>query len=727
MVVKLPSLTQSRRILNWVSPSAPLSSLSSAITVLPTQEPPDLIQSKTPSEFEAKIRFLKNKLHPDTLVSILKNTHDLNSSVNLFKWASLQKQFHHTADTYRMMILKLGNAGNIEEMEGFCNEMVREKFSGFDKSLSELIDSFVRSRRLSEASRVLYVMNSSNSKPSICVFNALMRALVQDKRDFKDVLFVYKEMVKSRILPNIDTLNHLLESLFESGRVDAAMDQYRRIEKKGCNPNIRTFQILISGLAVRNRVEESILVLNDMFQCGCEPDSGFYTFVIPLFCNMQNLEIGLRLFEMMRASNIAPDCVTYGAVIRCLCGYLRLDDAVKLYEEMIDSGLSPDNRVFVDMVNGFCKLNRLDEARHFLDEGNIEDICVCNTLLESYCENGNFVMAKGMFDKMFERSVIDATSWNILIRFLCEKGVVGKALEYLCRMVVSSFPADSATYSAIILGNCKSGNVVHALDLFARIKTKSWVLDSVSYAEFVESLCERGNIQEAADVFSYMSDKGCALQSTSFGVLIEKICLSGEVKRAIELLSLAHYTGLASYNSILRGLFESGHKNCILVVLSRMIVLGCNFTVETYCILIQGMSALNRKGDCLAFFDLMLSEELVPDSQTLACLLSCLAKDSELHLILPSMYKLISKSEFLDSSTYNILVDFLWREGYKNEAKYLLDLMLEKGWVPHGSTHALLMGSIARNEMVSREFADGKFGNQEDSVSCILEEGLGKT
>ncbi|KAL2254221.1 pentatricopeptide repeat-containing protein At5g64320, mitochondrial-like [Sesamum indicum] len=728
MAIKLSSLTLSRRIPNWACLNAHLSSISCAINLQSTQES-EQSQSNS-AEFEAKIQFLKNRLHPDSLVSVLERTSDLNSSVKLFKWASLQKTFNHTADTYHMMILKLGMAGNVEEMEGFCHEMVREKCRGFDKSLLALIDSFVGNHRLSEALRVLYVMNSSSFKPSIGIINALMSALVEEKRDFKDVLFVYKEMVKAGICPDIDTLNYLLEALFESGRVDTAIDQYRRMDKKGCNPNIRTFEILISGLAARNRVEQSIGILQEMFECGCELDSRFYTRIIPIFCGLQNLEIGSRLFKLMRASNIAPDSVTYGAMIRCLCEHLQMDDAIKLFKEMTDSSLLPDHQVYVDIINGLCKLNKITEARNLLEERNLMDTCLHNSILASYCNSGNFILAKDMFRDMLGRSIIDASSWNILIRFLCENLVINKASEYVCRMVISSFVPDSATYSALILGNCKTGKVADALYLFGHIKSKYWVLDSVSYAEFVECLCQRGNIQDAAKVFCYMCDKGCTLQLTSFNMLIEKICASGEVNRAIKLLSLAYSTDVvaslgASYNNILRGLSRLGQENYLWMMLAQMIVIGCALDAETYCILIQCMSALDHIGDCVFVFNLMLREDLIPDSETLGCLLSCLAKYSQMHLIFPSIDKLVSMPEILDSTMYSVLIDSLWREGYRSEASHLLDLMLEKGWVPDASTHALLIGSIARKEMVGRKSGSEIFSIQ-DNVSCILEEGLGK-
>lgn len=716
MAVKLLPV---KGISSRVSFNAFLSSISCAIKIQTTPETDE--NHSNSSTFEAKIQFLKDKLHPDSLISVLESTPDLNSSVRLFEWAARQKRFHHTARTYQSMILKLGMARNVEKMEEFCHQMAKEKFLAFADSFSLLIDSFVMNQRLNEALRVLYVMNLSSFKPSIEMFNALMGALVDEKKDFKDVLFVYKEMVKAGVLPNVDTLNYLLEALFEDGRVDTAVDQYVKMPNKGCIPNSRTFEILVSGLVARNRVEDSIAILNEMFRLGCEPDSRFYARVIPLFCGLQNLEVGTRLFEMMKASHFAPDFVIYRTIIRCLCEHLCMHDAIKLLKEMTDSSFLPDHEVNLDMIRGFCKLNKFDEAKKFLDEKNVMDACVHNALLESYCDRGNFLVAKTMFDEMMDRNVADTCSWNIFMGFLSEKTGINKALEYLSRMVVSSFVPDSSTYSTLIVGHCSKGNFKNALELFQRVRSKDWVLDSFSYVRLVEGLCQRQKTREAAEVFSYMSSKGCSIQSTSFSMLIEKICVHRKVHIAIMLLSSARVTGtapsVATYNSILHGLSKLHQKHHLLVIFSQMIVFGCTFDKKTYCILIQSMAALNRIGDCITIFNLMLLEDLLPDSETLACLLCYLASHLQIHLIYPSVNKLVSKGGVLDSAMYDTVVDGLWREGWIRDARQLVDLMLGKGWVPNASTHALLMGgSFGRKETVAR-----------DNVSCILEEGLEKT
>lgn len=726
MAIKLSSFRLSKKISIWVLPNAYLSSMACPNN---PQITPEIDQSQPNwSEFEGKIKILKNKLNPDSLIRVLDSTNDLGSSLKLFNWASLQRRFHHTAETYFQMILKLGMGGEVEKMEGFCKNMVKERCIGCEEALLALVDSFVRNHRLNEALRVLGTLNSCNFKPSIGVFNVLLGALAEGKKDLQDVLFVYKEMVKVGIVPNVDTLNYLVEALFDANRVDSALDQFRRMRKKACRPNSKTFEIVISGLIARDRVDESIVVLDEIFEIGCEPELSFYTRIIPSFCKMNKLEEGMRLFKLMRASNIVPDSLTYGVLIQCLCENHRIDEAISFLDEMKDINLTPPGNLIVEIVNGLCVLDKFEEAKRFLEERDFFETDSHNALLEGYSSAGNFLGAKDLFNKMVEKNITDSLSWNIIIRCFSENERIDKALEFLSRMIVSSFIPDSSTYSALIVGRCKSKELDDALELFHQVCKKDWVLDSLSYAELVKSLCQREKIQEAAEVFLYMSTKNCALSSSSFDMLIEGLCKTGNVDRAIRLFSLFDYSGSSclktTYKSIMVALSKLQRFKDLLIILSRMIVTGCPLDAETYCILIQSMISLSQTRDCALYINFMVSEDLLPDSETLFNLLSFLARNSQLHEILWAIDKFVTHYEVLNPSMYNLLINGLWKEGNKSEACRLLDVMLDKGWVPDAITHGLLIGSVVREE-IEVESAYEKFDLQ-DKVSSILAEGLGK-
>ncbi|KAL5582734.1 hypothetical protein UlMin_015176 [Ulmus minor] len=717
MAVKLSSLAFSKRFPIWVISSSCFSSISCA-------NPVETFPGSNRDEFEQNFQFLRNELVPDNLIRVLDNTNDLSSALKLFKWASLQKRFFHTKETYFRIILKLGMAGNLQEMEGFCQNMIRDRVPGVGEALASLIDTFVENGRLSEALLVLDSMNSNGFNVSIETFNAVMGSLVEVKRDFRDVLFVYKEMVKAGTLPNVETLNCLLEALFEIDRVKSALDQFKRMAKKGCNPNSRSYEIVLSGLIAKQRVDEAVVLLYEMFESGCQPDLSFYSCVIPLLCQENRPKEGIRLLKMMKDSNFVPDLAIYTVLIECLCENLWLDEAICLIEEIIGTGLMLPNNVLVDVINMFWKLGKVDEAVKFIEDKNVLETSPHNALLEACCCAGKFVRAKDLIRKMSKSNIDDRESWNILLRWVCEQEGIKKASGLLGRMFVSSFVPDCDTYSALVVGNCKLSRFIDALEIFNRIQAKSWVLDSISYSKLVEGLCSVGQIREAAEVFRYMSKNGCQLQSSSFDMLIESICSEGKVSEAIRLRQLAYSSSTlctsTTYTTIMHGLSKVDREKEILLVLSQMLVCGCGLEVETYCILIQSMSVQNRVKDCVLLFNRMVNEGLVPDSRRLFDVLSCMANHSQLCTISRSIHKLISR-DVMDSSVYNLLINGLWKEGNRREAGRLLDLMLEKGWVPDAKTHALLIGSSVREE-VDRE--ESLYGSSTDSVSNILAEGL---
>ncbi|XP_061367253.1 putative pentatricopeptide repeat-containing protein At1g12700, mitochondrial [Gastrolobium bilobum] len=722
MAIKLPSSAYSSRFLKWVYLS------SSSIEEI--SETIGIVKPKGSSEFDQNINFLRNKLAPDNLIRVLDRTSDLNSAVKIFKWASIQKSFHHTSNTYSEIILKLGMAGNVLEMGDFCQNMVKDRCPGAEEALVALVHTFVRHCRIKEAIAVLVNMNLGGFKPPIEVFDVLLSSIVEEEsKDFQSALFVYKEMVKAGIPPTVHTLNYLLEVLFSTNRVDLALDQFRRMNNKGCSPNSKTFEILVKGLIENGRVDEAVSVLEQMHKLKCQPDLSFYTCTIPLFCRENKVEEGVRLFKMMKDSDFVPDSFIYGVLVQCLCKNLQLDSAVCLMNEMIESGIPPKHNVFVDMINCFCALGKIDEAIIYLEDKKVHETAPFNALLEGCCNAGKILVANVLLETMSERNIANCQSWNILIRWLCENKETKKAYILLGRMIKSSVIPDDATYSALVIGNCRLSKYEEATELFHQICLRGWLLDFVSYSELVGGLCDIQHSQYAIEVFYYMSMERCSLHSFSFFKLIKCVCDSGQVNKAIRLWQLAYYCGIscciASQTTIMRELSKSRKTKDLLVFLSQMLVVGSNLDMEAYCILIHSMSKENQVKECVLFFTKMVNEGLIPDPDRLFDQLSFIANNSQLSMISSAINK-ISDTGILNSAIYGLLITGLWKEGKEHEARRLLDLMLEKGWLPDATTHKLLIGSDVRE---GRSQATFLFDNStsQDSVSNILAEGLGDT
>ncbi|CAO2832481.1 unnamed protein product [Amaranthus hypochondriacus] len=729
MAIKLAPLVVFNRVSKWVFPVKHICSLSSVIHAENCPKSYQKVLNR--SEIDPRIQYLKNGLCPDKLIKVLDSISDLNSAIKVFKWASLQKQFRHTATTYSRIILKLGFAGNLDEMEGFCRAMVQDRCEGAEVVLSELMDVFVGNGRLDEASRVILVMNSSGYKLCIAKWNDVLRALVEEKREFRDVLFIYKEMVKAGILPSVDTLNYLIKSLFDANMVDNALVQFKKIKKKGCVPNCRTFEIVVHGLLAANLVEEAVGVTNEMFESGVKPDLKFYTNIIPLFCKENKPEKALRLFNMMETSEFEPDFCIYSSLIKCLCTNLCLDIAIELFNEMGNTKISPSTEVLVDILNACCKLGKLDQARTLLD--NIDNKVVgpspYNVLLQGYCDAHCLLDAIDLVDRMLHLEVADHLSWNVLIRGFCNINYVKQAYEILGKMITLSHVPDSSTYSALVIGKCNLNKYEDALELFQQVCEKDLILDFNSYDKLIRGLCDVNKFQEASKVFIYMSSRSSAISSCSFSSLIKGFCSAGRVDEAIRLLNIGLHcknpVDTCTYSAIMYGLLRLNRLSEALAFFSQIFRRGLALDVHAYCRLIWCMVALCETNYCVLLLNEMVDESSQPDCETIASALSHLADQSQLHKIWMTIRKLCHESEVIDPKTYNLLINGLCKEGYKTEACELVDLMLEKGWVPDASTHGWLIGSITRQN-AELQLSESDNSVMQDEVSSILSEELGE-
>ncbi|KAG9459947.1 hypothetical protein H6P81_004455 [Aristolochia fimbriata] len=678
-------------------------SISTAATI---QIPLDVFEKNQPNvaQFDDAIRVLRGRPHPDRLASVLDSAHDLNSDLKIFKWASVQKQFRQTAVTYCCMILKLGIVGRMQEMEILLIEMMKIKRLNEEELVfcfSFLVESFCRSQRLDGAVKVFETMNSAKCYPQISTCNLLLGNFVE-KKDLERVIFIYKEMVKAGTVPNVETLNCLMEVLCESDHTEIALEQFRRMQQKHLSPNSRSFKIIVVGLLSRNRIAEAIQVLDRMSESCNVTECDFYNSVIPLLCKTNKLEEAIRLYIMMRGAGLLPTLAVYGTMVAACCESHKLNEAIKLMMEMTDMGLTPGIQMYVDVVNEYCQLGKFAEAETFLDAYLISEVSPFNALIEGYYKAGKISEANCLLSKMLERDACNNFSWNFVIKGLCKLGWIDKAQEVLCRMIISSFIPDDATYSALILGFCKTRSLQDALDIYHRVCARNWCLDLDSYSELIDVLCQLNKIQEALEVFQYMSSKGCNLLTSSFNLFIGQICLIGKVDEAIRLKSFAYYNGTVpsptTYGIIMDSLCKSNRVKSSLVLLAQMLVEGLVFESSVYCALIKGLCADNQTKEASIMFEQMICDGFAPDPETLDTLVMCMVQHSQMHTVRNSLDRTMSKGVAFSSKMYNAVINGLWKEGYRADACKFLDLMLESGWVPDAATHGLLTGHVAIEE-----------------------------
>ncbi|OEL36323.1 Pentatricopeptide repeat-containing protein [Dichanthelium oligosanthes] len=678
------------------------------------------------SEFDSAIRSLKNNLQPERLARLIDSTSDSTLALRIFRWASRQRYNLGTVDTYSCMISKLTAVENRDDMDSLLGEMVRLRVPALEQALSELVQSLCSKSRFDEALLVIQHATSAKLKLSLSACNGMLHGLVKQGSGLRLFMLAYMKIIKSGVLPDVDTLNWLILALCESGRVDLALIQFDRMSKKRCSPNSHTFEVLIMALCSHNRADEAVELFYLMLQLRCTPDSSFYAQVMPLFCKFSKVTEVIKVHQMMKEDGLQLDVHLYSALIRCLCENQLLDDAIMILNEMIVSGHAPMVSAYVDIVNCYWASAKFHKALSFLEENDVTESEPYNVLLRWLCINSRLQDSVGYLQKLHNRGLADSESWNIAVTHFCNEGNIRRASELIGRMVVSSFAPNDSTYSAIISCYCRLGLCIDALGMFRRVRVSNLSLNSESFSQLVEILCHTKRIQEAIEVFKYHCKKGCSTTNKSLDMLIQGSCLSGRIHEAVQLRSLAVCTGTSctffTYDIIIQALLHLKKEKDVLVLFAQMVMEGCLLDGYAYNSLLH--SFLNKETifEAAILFNRMVNHAFVPDQETFELLVNDMALFSFLNMVAQSLLKVVNTSGTVSPRIYNIIIYGLIKEGFKNEACKFLDQMLEKGWVPDSRTHQVLVGNIGGEE--AREGDQVYQTVDDDNVSNILLEGL---
>nr|CAD1818563.1 unnamed protein product [Ananas comosus var. bracteatus] len=546
-------------------------------------------------EYESVVLFLKNRLQSGRLIDVLNSTSDLNSALRIFKWASLQKGFHHSAETYSLIILRLGLMGDHQNMEALLREMVQMRPPNLEPMLDQLILSFSQNHKFTEALEVFQHASSSKLRLSLLACNALLRGFVLEGRSFLSFMLVYKEMVKVGIIPDVESLNLLIKVLCGIGRFDLALDQLHRMNKKCCTPNSETFEILIAALCSNDKVDESVKILNEMLERGCTLDRQFYIRVIPIFCWSNKFDEATKLFRMMKDTELSA------------------------------VGFVATSSIYVDIVNGYCKLGKFSEAMSFLDENNVWEIEPYNALLRGLCDVG-----------------------------FCNEGNVKSAFEVIARMIVSSFMPEERTYSAVITAYCKMGLLEKALDIFKQAKAKN-ILSPWALSMLIQETCLVGKVCEAVKLHSkatsngifctpmayatimvgllnlkkekdllpllaQMFTKGCILDGPTYASIVCSFCTKSTIREGAALFNKMIHDGFFPDSKMLEMVVFNTTASSLLnkVVHSLIKVINqAGLLNPRICnTIIYGLVKEGYKHEASKFLDQMLENGWVPDPQT---------------------------------------------------------------------------------------------------------------
>ncbi|KAL2546657.1 putative pentatricopeptide repeat-containing protein [Forsythia ovata] len=245
---------------------------------------------------------------------------------------------------------------------------------------------------------------------------------------------------------------------------------------------------------------------------------------------------------------------------------------------------------------------------------------VLDKVVESLCKNKLVVEAKHVVVKLKDCIKPDGETYKWLIYGFCDVGDLIEASKVWNLMVDEGFEPDINAVDTMLEGLFKNNRFDEGLKLFQSMRVKRMEdLGLSTYRVVINWLCKKGKLGEAHNVFEEMQMRDIKADNETLGLIIYGLTGKGRVKEAYNIVERIEKPDINVYHGMIKGLLRLKRASEATQVFREMIRRGCEPTMHTYVMLLQGhLGRRGRKGeDPLVNFDTIFVGGLVKAGKSL--------------------------------------------------------------------------------------------------------------
>lgn len=522
----------------------------------------ELLQSYTVTP---PIKSWPQQLNPNHLISMIRQQQKLDLALQIFDHADqYHPGFSHTYDTYYAIILKFCRARAFPEAESLIRRLRLSGIKCNEKLFVDVIHSYGIASRPRHALRTFLSAAHPRSffgfSPSVKSFNALLNALVQNKRYSWVHSLFFHSRTKYGIIPNVITCNILIKALCSSssnhnnrgGGVEAAIRVLHEMPAMGIVPTIVTYTTILGGFASLGDMVNAQKVFDEILERGWLPDATTYTVLMNGFIKQDRLLDAVKVMDDMEENGVKPNDVTYGVMIEAYCKQQlprKSGEALSLLYDMLHKKYIPAPPLCCRVIDALCEEGKVDEAlelwRTLLKKNCTLDDAISSTLIHWLCKNGKILEAKKLFDKLGMVSIPSALTYNTLIAGMCEAEELLLASRLWDDMVEKGYKPNTFTYNMLIKGFCKVGSAREGVRFLEEMVGKRCFPNKSTYSVLIQGLCDSKLEGDVITRVLNMAALSGEVDASVWESLITKLCgsiLSSRGATALDRVLLAYIT-----------------------------------------------------------------------------------------------------------------------------------------------------------------------------------------
>ncbi|GMY05671.1 putative pentatricopeptide repeat-containing protein At1g26500 [Fagus crenata] len=278
-------------------------------------------------------------------------------------------------------------------------------------------------------------------------------------------------------------------------------------------------------------------------------------------------------------------------------------------------------RIALNTLAAARELKKCVEFFHSMNACGYEySLETLNKVVETLCGNSLVEEAKFVVAKLKEWIKPSGVTYMYLIKGFCDVGDLVEASKFWNLMVDEGFQPDIDAVEKMMETFFKINRYDEALKLFQMMRTKR--MDDLSLSTYrlvIEWMCKRGKIAQAYMVFEEMREREIQADNLSLASLIYGLLARGRVREAYRIAEGIKKPDVNVYHGLIKGLLKLRRASEATQVFREMIKRGCEPTMHTYIMLLQGhLGKRGRKGtDPLVNFETIFVGGLVKAGKSL--------------------------------------------------------------------------------------------------------------
>ncbi|KAJ0790965.1 putative tetratricopeptide-like helical domain superfamily [Helianthus annuus] len=394
---------------------------------------------------------------------------------------TIKTQKIQTLTDFNHLFMNMVSANELDLAYKFYSNLPHYNLSANNLTLSILINCYCKRNEPFEALKVLqHMIDNRFTNPNVKTFTQVINSFCRKGR-LSDAYKVFDKMRELKCDPTINTYNCLLKGLCYVGRVEEAYELLVKLKTgdtgDGLKPDVYSFTAVMDGFCKVGRTDEALELLDEAVEMGLEPSIVSYnTAFNGYFKEGRPLE-GFGLLERMKERGCAPDCVSYSTLLHGLLQWGEVRAAVKVCNEMLELGFEVDERMMNTLLRGLCRRSRKEKE----------------LLKDAY----------QLFDEMSKRGCgVDPCGLELMIEAFCNGNEADKAFVNLCEMVKLGLVPRVFTLSIVVRGLCVEGKIEEAMSVLVLVcRGRNEMFERVTFDVLINEMNRRGMVTHASCVY----------------------------------------------------------------------------------------------------------------------------------------------------------------------------------------------------------------------------------